>query len=56
MSTPKLDIDRTRTKLNTLGLTYAAGYLDYLLAEAVAKEIAPHAFLDRLLGERMLWT
>ncbi|RWN24581.1 MAG: hypothetical protein EOR95_32065 [Mesorhizobium sp.] len=49
MSTPKLDIDRTRTKLNTLGLTYAAGHLDYLLAEAVAKEIAPHAFLDRLL-------
>ena len=46
----KLDIDTTRDKLAALGCTHAAEALEPLLAEAVRDEIAPHLFLDRLLG------
>lgn len=48
-STPKLDIDRTRERLLALGCGHAAEQLGDLLDGAVAQEIAPQAFLDRLL-------
>ena len=46
---PKLDIDATREKLMALGCSHAAEHLDHLLAEAVAREIPAHVFLDQLL-------
>lgn len=48
-SKPKLDIDRTRERLIALGCSHAAEQLGSALEGAVAKEIAPHAFLDQLL-------
>lgn len=45
----KLDIDATRDTLDALGLSYAAGALDALLAEAVQAEMPAHVFLNRLL-------
>ena len=47
---PKLDIDTTRERLVTLGCSHAAEHLDHVLSDAVRQEIAPHAFLDFLLG------
>lgn len=43
-------LDRTRERLLTLGLGFAATELDRLLAEAVKETTPPHAFLDRLLA------
>lgn len=47
---PKLDIDRTRDQLIALGCGHAADQLGDVLNSAVAQDIAPHAFLDQLLG------
>jgi DNA replication protein DnaC len=47
---PRLDIDRTREQLIALGCGHAAEQLGDVLDGAVAKETAPHAFLDQLLG------
>jgi len=49
-TTPSLDVDRTRQRLLTLGLSFAAEELDRQLAEAVKETTPPHAFLDRLLS------
>jgi DNA replication protein DnaC len=46
---PKLDIDRTRERLVALGCAHAAEQLGDVLDGAVAQEVAPQAFLDRLL-------
>jgi DNA replication protein DnaC len=46
---PKLDIDRTREQLLALGCGHAAEQLGDVLDGAVAREVAPHAFLDQLL-------
>ena len=46
---PKLDIDTTRERLLVLGCSHAAEHLDQVLSDAVRQEIAPHAFLNRLL-------
>jgi DNA replication protein DnaC len=50
MSKPKLDIDTTRERLIALGLSNGAEQLETLLTAAVKQEIAPHAFLDQILG------
>jgi DNA replication protein DnaC len=50
MSKPKLDIDTTRERLVALGLASGAEQLESLLTAAVKQEIAPHAFLDQILG------
>jgi DNA replication protein DnaC len=50
MSKPKLDIDTTRERLIALGLATGAEQLESLLTAAVKQEIAPHAFLDQILG------
>ena len=47
---PRLDIDRTREQLLALGCAHAADQLGDMLDGAVAREVAPHAFLDQLLG------
>ena len=52
---PKVDLDRTREQLGQVGLPRAAEQLDALIAEAVKTDSAPHAFLDRLLGEELAW-
>lgn len=49
-TSPTLDVDRTRQRLLTLGLSFAAEQLDRQLAEAVKEATPPHAFLDRLLS------
>lgn len=49
-TSPALDIDRTRERLVTLGLGYAAAHLETLLSEAVKEPMPPHVFLDRLLS------
>lgn len=46
---PQLDLDRTREKLDKVGLARAAEQLDVLLTEATKEETAPHLFLDRIL-------
>lgn len=48
-----LDVDRTREQLLNLGLGFAAEQLEALLAEAVKKTTAPHAFLEGLLTHEM---
>jgi DNA replication protein DnaC len=50
---PALDIDRTRERLFTLGLGFAAGHIEALLAKAVKEAIPPHTFLDRLLNHEV---
>jgi DNA replication protein DnaC len=47
---PTLDVDRTRERLLSLGLGYAATQLEGLLSEAVKEAMPPHVFLDRLLS------
>lgn len=49
-TTPRLDIDTTRSRLAQLGLLHAGDRLDALLAEAVREEVPAHAFLDRMLS------
>ena len=49
MSRRKLDIDTTRERLEQLGFAWGAEQLETLLSEAVKEEVAPHAFLDRIL-------
>jgi DNA replication protein DnaC len=46
---PKLDIDRSRDQLESLGLSHAADALERTLSAAVKESITPHTFLDQLL-------
>jgi DNA replication protein DnaC len=48
-ATPSVDLDRTRQRLDRLGLIHAAEQLDTLISDAVKHNTAPHAFVDRLL-------
>jgi DNA replication protein DnaC len=50
---PKLDIDRTRERLERVGLGRAATQLDELISDAVKSQTSPHLFLDRLLDEEL---
>jgi DNA replication protein DnaC len=50
---PALEIDRTRERPFTLGLGFAAGHIEALLAKAVKEAIPPHTFLDRLLNHEV---
>lgn len=51
---PQLDLDRTRERLERLGLTHAAEQLDGLINEAVKQSIAPHQMVDNLLDAELL--
>ena len=46
---PTLQIDRSRERLETLGLIHAAAALEHLLSEAVKHTTSAHGFLDQLL-------
>jgi DNA replication protein DnaC len=48
-SGPPLEVDRTRERLEQLGLLHAAGALAEELSEAVKHNRPAHAVLDRLL-------
>ena len=48
-SKPKLDIDRSREQLESLGLNHAAEALERALSVAVKESTTAHAFLDQLL-------
>lgn len=47
---PKVELDRTRDALVTLGLEHCAELLGDRLASAVKADMAPHRFLDELLA------
>lgn len=49
----KLDLDRTKDKLERLGLSVSADRLESSLSWAAKEEAAPHRLLDRLLDEEM---
>ena len=50
---PKLDVDKTRDRLERVGLVRAAEHIEDLLGDAVKEEMAPHRFLDRLLDDEL---
>lgn len=52
---PKVDIDKTRDKLERVGLMHARERLDELLAAAVKTDRGPHTFLDELLETELSW-
>jgi hypothetical protein len=47
---PPLEVDRTRERLEQLGLSHAAQALAEELSEAVTHDRAAHVVLDRLLS------
>src|SRR5262249_59408471 len=50
---PPLEVDRTRQRLEQLGLAHAAAALAEELAEAVKHDRPAHAVLDRLLSREV---
>jgi DNA replication protein DnaC len=52
-TTPSVDLDRTRHRLDRLGMVHAAEQLDTLISDAVKHETAPHLFIDRLLDAEL---
>lgn len=46
----KLDLDKTRDFMLALGLEHGAAALSDVISKAVKDELAPHRFLDELLG------
>ena len=54
-TTAKVDIDKTRTRLERLGLVHAADRLDELLAASIKADGGPHRFVDQLLECELVW-
>jgi len=52
-TSPPMDLDVTRERLTKLGLLHAADQLATWLSEAVAEEMPPHRFLDRMLEHEL---
>jgi len=52
-TSPPVDLDVTRERLGKLGLVHAAEQLATWLSEAVAEEMPPHRFLDRMLEHEL---
>jgi DNA replication protein DnaC len=50
---PKLDVDRSRERLERLGLGYAAEALPEALSRSVKQTVVPQAFLDELLDAEL---
>jgi len=50
---PKLDLDRSRDRLERLGLGYAAEALPDALSRSVKQSVVPQAFLDELLESEL---
>ncbi|HEX5011355.1 MAG TPA: IS21-like element helper ATPase IstB, partial [Planctomycetota bacterium] len=53
-TSPRLDIDATKERLQRLGLFQAAETLGEQLSEAVKEELPPHLLLDRLLQSELV--
>jgi DNA replication protein DnaC len=53
--TAKIDIDKTRSRLERLGMVHAADRLDELLAASIKQDGGPHRFVDELLDCELLW-
>ena len=53
---PPLEVDRTRERLEQLGLGHAAAALGEELSEAVKHNRAAHLVLDRLLTRTQAWS
>lgn len=51
--TPTVDLDRTRQRLDRLGLLHAAEQLEGLISEAVKDNSAAHQVIDRLLDAEL---
>jgi DNA replication protein DnaC len=54
-STAKVDIDKTRNRLERLGLLHAADRLDELLTASIKHDGGPHRFVDQLMECELLW-
>jgi DNA replication protein DnaC len=54
-ATAKIDIDKTRSRLERLGMVHAADRLDELLAASIKQDGGPHRFVDELLDCELLW-
>jgi DNA replication protein DnaC len=50
---PKVDLDATVGRLERVGMAHAAATLAERLNEASKEDLAPHAFLDRLLTDEL---
>jgi DNA replication protein DnaC len=48
-TTPSVDLDATRQRLERLALPHAAEQLEALISDAVKHNTAPHRLLDQLL-------
>jgi DNA replication protein DnaC len=53
--TAKVDIDKTRNRLERLGLLHAADRLDEFLSASIKHDSGPHRFVDQLLECELLW-
>lgn len=53
--TVTVDIDKTRKRLERLGLLHAADRLPELLAASVKEDAGPHRFIDELLDLELNW-
>jgi DNA replication protein DnaC len=49
-TTPIVDLDATRQRLERLGLNHAGEHLQTTISEAVKDSLAPHLVIDRLLN------
>ena len=54
-TTAKIDIDKTRSRLERLGLLHAAERLDELLAASIKQDGGPQRFVDELLRGELRW-
>lgn len=52
-STPRVDLDVTRQRLERLGMVNAAERIEGLISEAVKNDTAPHVFIDQLLDAEL---
>jgi DNA replication protein DnaC len=54
-SKPKVDIDKTRVRLEKVGLLHACERLEELMSKSIKEEVGPHRFLDELLDAELVW-
>lgn len=52
-STPRVDLDVTRQRLERLGMVNAAERIEGLISEAVKNDTAPHLLIDQLLDAEL---
>jgi DNA replication protein DnaC len=52
-TTPRVDLDVTRQRLERLGMVHAAERIEGLISEAVKNDTAPHLLIDQLLDAEL---